>query len=170
MKTGKILLPALLALTLAGCGDEPASTAPAQTDPAAESAPAATAATTAGTSAKGRKLRVPLPENVVLRFPYHFRSDKVDAAGDTPQRRVTVEFLGGDVAAASANLTNSMRRADFKLIREAALEGGRQRLIYSKKGFGRVHVTVAPSNGKLRNPEAAGTILMLWPVTAAPAG
>jgi len=158
----KLFVPALLTLAIAACGGEPASdtaTAPAAK---AKSAQAAT---------DHRPLPEALPESVQLAFPYHFRSQRLVDADDGRQRlRLTVEFLDGDVDSTAASLGSSMADAGFEIVDQQALDEGRHRVVYRKKGFGRVNTVIAPKGAQeMRNPAARGTVSMVWPVAEAPA-
>lgn len=158
-------------MLLAACGRESAPAPGATPDaPAAVPAPAQ-AAERPAPAPKGRKLPEALPESVQLAFPYHFRSQRiVDTPSGRQERRLTVEFLDGDVDGTVASLGDSLRQAGFRLVREQAFDDGRRRLVFGKKGFGRVTAVVAPQAGrKLRNRAARGTVYMVWPVAAAPA-
>jgi uncharacterized lipoprotein len=159
-----IVLPALLAVALAACGGDTAPEAGAPAAPAAEATPAPAPEPSVP---KGRKLKQPLPEGVVYQFPLHFRGQSVvELPSGQRQRRVTVEFLGGDVASTTASLKASMQQAGFRLASEKELEGGRQRLVFGKKGYGRVTANVSPrGTTALRNPAASGTVYTTWPET-----
>lgn len=157
-----VVLPVLLSLALTACGGESAPGGETSAAPADKAAPAVPALP------KGRKLKQALPEGVVYQFPYHFRGQSVvDLPNGQRQRRVTVEFLGGDVAATVASLKASMLKAGFRVASEKVLEDGRQRLVFGKKGFGRVTANVAPRGANaLRNPAASGTVYTTWPESA----
>jgi hypothetical protein len=160
-KLPALLIPAILFLTACGADKAPDPAASAPAAPSAEPAPAVAAAP----ALKGRKLAEPLPQGVVLGFPFHYRGQRmVERSDGTSQRRVSVEFLGGDVASTVAQLKLDMAKARFKLAREEAVDGGAQLLVFRKSGYGRVSLTVSPAGTtRLRNAAASGTVFMTWP-------
>ncbi|GAB2662468.1 hypothetical protein [Arenimonas aestuarii] len=159
----KLLVSLLAVAALSACGEQEAPATQTPEPQAREAAPQQPA------GPRGRKIPQALPEGVVLGFPHHFRGQQVAVtdSGRT-ERRMTVEFLSGDVDATAQALRESMISAGFRASGERRFDDGRVRLVFGKKGFGRVTAMVAPIGGrKLRNPDARGTVYMIWPEPSA---
>lgn len=161
----RTLLIAVGLLAIAGCNNpRPAVLPVAGTTAATEAAPETAAACPEET---GYKL---FPEAMKLAIPYHLRGDRIYVHKNGQQRRrVTVEFLEGDVGTALAAFEQSMVTAGFKAGPRNDGADGKITMPFSKKGFGTAHVSAMPTVGpKPSNPDAKGVISIDYPMGAAP--
>jgi hypothetical protein len=161
----KLLILAPLALALAACGQTeptPAPVAPV----AATSDTAAPVAAAPAAKRKGGKA-VPadaLPEGIELSFPYHFRNERTLAnKNGSSRQRVTVEYLDDDAATMVPALVESMQAAGFRKMKSMPRNGGGERLVFKKKGYGLVMADVIPDTGqKLAHKRAKGMLWLSW--------
>lgn len=159
----KVVFMLLAAMMLAAC--DPKSATPA-TEPAAASRDRAAAEPApAPRVAQGSPIPQPLAEGVRFSFPHHFRSQTVDSSipGRT-KLRITVEFLGDDVATVADTLIKDMKAAGFRVAKDETTPDARRMLLFRKDGFGPVQVQVAPKAGRpLKHRAASGTVYSVWP-------
>jgi len=155
---------------LAGCDSQQANQAPAQPQATATAPaePVAAPVPEVDTTpiVDPNPMSKPLPEGVVLKLAVHPLRDVTmpRKSGKRPGRRVEFEILEGDAAAAMDSIRASMLEAGFTVKTPAATEGGMSREVFSKKGYGLVHVRVqsdAPKAG-FQDPAAKGFAAMAW--------
>jgi hypothetical protein len=166
----KYVLPvAVLALVLAACGEKPApATGDATADKPKAEAPA-TAAAKPKPPVAGKPLAQPMPQGVVLNFPYHFRSDRIEQAKNGKnQRLILVESMAGTINQTSKALRESLKAAGFRPVTAAkdvpTDADGSQRFVFVKKGWdGSVTAVLAPKGERtLRNKASTATITFIW--------
>jgi hypothetical protein len=167
----RLIAVSLLSLGLAACGpsSDPGAAAPASPTASTDTAAPAVAETPAAQPApKGRKLRQALPNDVVLPFAYHARTDRVvqTPRGDY-QRRVNVELLEGDAASTTDALIAAMRKGGYRPGKPTTRADGSIRVAFSHKQTGRVVAVVSNQlPAKPVNAAARGKLLLVLPADA----
>jgi hypothetical protein len=157
----RITVIALVLLAVTACNRQ---------QPNDTTAPAATAteATAAGAVEKPKSaferqdLETPLPEGFELPFAYHRVADNLGKTADgKPQRRILVEILEGDAAAAQQGIVNALVAKGFgqPVIEPVA---GINQLTFSRADGVTVIVKVDPQPKRVRAPNATGTVHMTW--------
>lgn len=169
LKFGMAALTLGVAL-LAGCDSQQATQAPA---PQATTTPAPVEPVTAPVPEVDttpipdpNPMSKPLPEGVVLKLALHPLKDVTMPRknGKRPGRRVEFEILEGDATAALDSIRASMLEAGFTVKSGPETDKGMTREVFSKKGYGLVHVRVqteAPKAG-FQDPAAKGFAAMAW--------
>lgn len=110
----------------------------------------------------------PFPAGVTTTLDYHLRSDRIytHAASGKLRRRVALEFLEGDAAAAQAALTESLKDAGFRAKPGKQRPGGATTLAFAKSGLGILKMVVRPAApARPAHPDARGEISLDYPAT-----
>jgi hypothetical protein len=124
------VLAALTIAALSGCGDraKPNDTFAKASDPKVNGISADTTCS-------------PLPEGVVLDFPYHLRSDYFQLnVLKMIRRRVVMQYMQIDMAQAEQSLRKSMLAAGFTVYDSRPGKDNQIHDRYHKKGYGMAHV------------------------------
>lgn len=145
------VLVAALLLAMVGCSQPeppaPAADAPATTAPAGpEDAPADAEAAL-------------LPAGITLDLPRELRADRTYTnENGVERRRVTFEFLEGDIASALASVDASMATAGFAAQPRQEQRNGNVLVPYVKGGYGDLLVYAGPVTAP-RHPDAKGLLI-----------
>jgi hypothetical protein len=110
-----------------------------------------------------------LPGSLDVPVAYHLRSDRIAATRENqPRRRVTLEFLEGDVDSVLASVEGAMAKAGYKARPVKDHEDGSVVRRFVKRGAG-ITVTVSPKVGdKPANPDAKGVIIYAYALGRVP--
>lgn len=162
-----LLLP--LALLLAACQDRSSEESSVAAQDGSASTPASSPSQEPAPEIQtGKPFTDPLPAGVTLSFPHHARSVKeVETEEGAALQRFTMEFLGGTMEEAVANLTSDMERAGFVAAKPREHKSGGYRLKFSREGYGDVVAVVREVDpAKYRHPNAAGATQLYFPTQA----
>lgn len=145
-----------------------AGTACNRQQPSETTAPAATPTEVASTvetpkpAFERKDLESPLPEGFELPFVYHRVADNLGKTADgKPQRRILVEVLEGDAAAAQQAMVTALAAKGFG---EPVIEpvAGVNQLTFSRADGVTVIVKVDSAPKRVRAANATGTVHMTW--------
>lgn len=112
-----------------------------------------------------KPLNKPLPQHVILTFPYHVRADRpMETKAGKKVRRVVMEFLDGKAGEAITSLKASMKAAGFTASPVVSKTKGVRFVAFRKEGYGRVQVWVSAHRElETLHEQAKGTIRLDWP-------
>jgi hypothetical protein len=129
--------------------------------PPAEPAAAAPAPVPAP-SMQPMALKSPLPEGFELPFEYHRLYDNTGKTQTGAlQRRIMVEVIGQDAAAARDALSGALAGKGFSAP-ASDLDDGLERLVYRRPDGTVVTVKINPAPKRLRAPDARATVHLVW--------
>lgn len=146
-------LSSVVALTLAACSDQPATT------PENDSPKSSESQTGAVSERSTMPPRVEIAvEHVILEQTGLFAGN----APDVHEGSLTIEFLEGTAEELTKALTDDLRSQDFRLSQSEAAKGG-QRLTFRRNEGERVSVLIRPEDEvKLETEGAKGSIYLSW--------
>jgi hypothetical protein len=156
----QLLLAAAILVALAACGAEQNADQAAggtTVEPTADAAKKSSANAATG-------IDVLTGLGFIPDFAYGTAYDIVDKNKEgVNRRRVLLEVLEGDIEAAMASAQATLQNAGYSKSKESS-DGGRYDAVFVKRGFPTlVFMGQSPERGpKLKNPEAVGTIHIMW--------
>ena len=103
-------------------------------------------------------------QGVALEFPHEINYDILDTSRNgTVRHRVLVEVLGDDFARESENFETSLEKIGYRRASES-LDGQRVEQVYVQEGKPTFYLLMQPagSGPELKNPDAAGSIHIMW--------
>ena len=111
-----------------------------------------------------------LPGRLDVPVAYHLRTDRITATNENQRRRrVTLEFLEGDVASVQASVEGAMAKAGYRArTLQEREDGSVTRRFIKRKGVG-IIVIISPKVGdRPANPDAKGLLTYSYPLGPVP--
>jgi len=166
----KLPVSLILVLLVSACSNDtsptPSNTAADETVAAAQEAPSSVPEKSGPRAAPEGETGAELlaSQGVVMEFPHEIGYDIMDTSRNgTPRHRVLVEVLGGDFAKQSADFAAALEKIGYRKASES-VDGERVEQVQVQEGKPTYYLLMQPagSGPKLKNPDAVGSIHIMW--------